>query len=79
MSPNAQIPNLPNLNKSVIERAKERMIETVWSIIVHLGSLLLTFYSLCILCDEHLVPAVEVFIKQFQVPEEVAGEMLSCF
>jgi hypothetical protein len=40
---------------------------------MNLGTLLLTFYSLCIMCDEHLVPAVEVFIKQFQVPEEVAG------
>jgi hypothetical protein len=39
----------------------------------HLSNLLVTFYSLCIMCDEHLVPAVEVFIKQFQVPEEVAG------
>jgi hypothetical protein len=35
--------------------------------------LLLTFYTLCIICDEYLVPAVEVFIKQFKVPEEVAG------
>lgn len=45
----------------------------ILSLFMNLGTLLLTFYSLCIMCDEHLVPAVEVFIKQFQVPEEVAG------
>lgn len=39
--------------------------------------LLLTFYTLCIICDEYLVPAVEVFIKQFKVPEEVAGIRLT--
>jgi hypothetical protein len=42
--------------------------------------LLVSFFSLCIVCDEHLVPAVEVFIVQFEVPEEVAGMTLpSCF
>lgn len=39
------------------------------------SALLLSFFSLCIVCDEHLVPAVEVFIVQFQVPEEVAGKL----
>jgi hypothetical protein len=39
-------------------------------------ALLVSFFSLCIVCDEHLVPAVEVFIVQFEVPEEVAG---TCF
>lgn len=42
-------------------------------VIVHLFGLLVTFYSLCILCDEHLIPTVDVFIKQFELPEEVAG------
>ena len=36
-------------------------------------ALILSFFCLCIVCDEHLVPAVEVFIVQFHVPEEVAG------
>jgi Ca2+/Na+ antiporter len=49
----------------------------ILSAVVHLGGLLTTFFTLCILCDEHLIPAVEVFIVQFQVPEEVAGEYLS--
>lgn len=37
-------------------------------------ALIWTFYVLCLLCDEHLVPAVDIFIKQFEVPEEVAGK-----
>lgn len=49
------------------------MLAFLVSSILHLSGLLLTFSTLCILCDEKLVPAVEVFIKQFQVPEEVAG------
>lgn len=43
---------------------------------VHFVLLILTFYTLCIICDEYLVPAVEVFIKQFKVPEEVAGKLV---
>jgi hypothetical protein len=39
-------------------------------------ALLWIFYALCILCDDHLVPAVDVFIKQFEVPEEVAGRFI---
>ena len=39
-------------------------------------ALVVSFFSLCIVCDEHLVPAVEVFIVQFEVPEEVAGKIV---
>eukprot|EP01032_Pedospumella_encystans_P008055 gene8055-9602_t len=42
-------------------------------------ALLVSFFALCIVCDEHLVPAVEVFIVQFQVPEEVAAVTLVAF
>lgn len=48
-------------------------------LLLHLLGLIWTFYGLCILCDEHLVPAVDVFIKQFQVPEEVAAVTLVAF
>lgn len=51
------------------------MFEVLSSVLFHLSTFVVTFYSLCILCDEHLVPAVEVFIKQFEVPEEVAGKV----
>lgn len=44
------------------------------SILTHLVALVFTFNALCILCDDYLIPAVEVFIEQFQVPEEVAGK-----
>lgn len=47
--------------------------------LLHLLGLIWTFYALCILCDEHLVPAVDVFIKQFEVPEEVAGKLSNPF
>jgi hypothetical protein len=48
-------------------------------IIVCIAGLIVVFASLCIVCDEHLVPAVEVFIKQFNVPEEVSkSRIYSC-
>ncbi|KAJ1444124.1 hypothetical protein B484DRAFT_388986, partial [Ochromonadaceae sp. CCMP2298] len=42
-------------------------------------ALLASFLSLCVVCDEHLVPCVEVFIVQFQMPEEVAAVTLVAF
>lgn len=32
-----------------------------------------------LVCDNHLVPTVEVFIKQFEVPETVAAVTLVAF
>ena len=43
------------------------------SIIVYFIGLLVSFISLCIICDDYLIPSVEVFIIQFRIPEEVAG------
>ena len=37
-----------------------------------LGFILL-FYAASIICDEYLVPAVEIFIVQFKIPEELAA------
>ena len=48
-------------------------------VIISLALLVLVFASLCIVCDEHLIPAVDVFIKQFDVPEEVAAVTLVAF
>lgn len=31
------------------------------------------FYAVCVICDEHLVPCVEVFIKIYNIPEEMAA------
>ena len=39
----------------------------------------LTFYSVCIVCEDFLVPAIEVFIDQFKIPEDVAGVTLIAF
>lgn len=38
-----------------------------------------TFYTLFLVCDEHLVPCVEVFIKIYSVPEEIAAVTLVAF
>lgn len=43
-------------------------------VLVHFLIFIFIFYTLCIVCDEHLVVAVEIIIEQFQVPEEVAGD-----
>ena len=48
-------------------------------IIVSLAGLLVVFAAVCIVCDEHLVPAVEVFIREYQMPEEVAAVTLVAF
>jgi Ca2+/Na+ antiporter len=50
----------------------------VISILTHLLALSGVFFTLCVLCDDHLVPTVELFIVQFQVPEEVAGQFMHC-
>jgi Ca2+/Na+ antiporter len=42
-------------------------------------ALSLIFYAVCKVCDSHLVPAIEVFIKQYMIPEEVAGVTLIAF
>lgn len=44
-------------------------------IISYFFALICSFFALCIVCDEHLIPTIEVFIIQFQIPEEVAGSI----
>lgn len=50
----------------------------IWLLLIILG-LIIVFYCICILCDEHLVPTIEVFIEQFRIPEEVAAVTLVAF
>jgi Ca2+/Na+ antiporter len=52
---------------------------SVCTILFSLQGLLLTFYTIMLVCDNHLVPTVEVFIKQFEVPETVAAVTLVAF
>ena len=42
-------------------------------------ALLAVFLCICVVCDRHLVPAVEVIIEQFDVPEEIAAVTLIAF
>ena len=44
------------------------------SLLLYFFILFIVFYAICVYCDEYLVPCVEVFIKSYQIPEEVAGE-----
>lgn len=39
----------------------------------------LTFFAVCVVCDDFLVPAIDVFIDQFKIPEDVAGVTLVAF
>lgn len=47
--------------------------------LLSIAGMALTFFAMCIVCDEHLVPAIEVFIEQFNIPEDVAGVTLIAF
>ena len=42
-------------------------------VLFNLLLLSLTFYSIFIICEHHLVEVVDVFIKKFQVPEGLAA------
>ncbi len=48
-------------------------------IILSLLGLAFVFNSICIVCDDYLVVAIEVLICDFKLPEEVAGVTLVAF
>jgi len=55
-----------------------------WAVSVFLTAfssvgLVATFYAVCVVCDGHLVPAVEVFIQQLRIPEDIAGVTFVAF
>jgi Ca2+/Na+ antiporter len=47
--------------------------------LLSLASMSLTFFAMCTVCDNHLVPAIEVFIDQFNLPEDIAGVTFVAF
>lgn len=55
------------------------LYETVMWICLLVLCLIIIFYCVCILCDDHLVPAIDVIIQQFKIPEEVAAVTLVAF
>ena len=55
------------------------MLLVACSLFLIFGGMALTFYAVCIVCDDHLVPAIEIFITQFNIPEDVAGVTLIAF
>ena len=42
-------------------------------------ALFIAFCCVCIVCEQRLVPAVEVFIKEYAIPEELAAVTLIAF
>jgi Ca2+/Na+ antiporter len=42
-------------------------------------ALVFVFLCICVVCDKHLVPAVETIIEEFDVPEEIAAVTLIAF
>jgi hypothetical protein len=42
-------------------------------------ALVFVFLCICVVCDQHLVPAVETIIEEFDVPEEIAAVTLIAF
>lgn len=42
-------------------------------------ALVVVFLCICVVCDRHLVPAVEIIIEEFDVPEEIAAVTLIAF
>lgn len=42
-------------------------------------ALIFVFLCICVVCDRHLVPAVETIIEEFDVPEEIAAVTLIAF
>jgi len=54
------------------------LAEVVLTWVSSLG-LVAAFYAVCVVCDGHLVPAVEVFIQQLRIPEDIAGVTLVAF
>lgn len=52
--------------------------EYILAVIVLVG-LVCVFYTVSLLCDEHLVPAIDVLIRQYNIPEEVAAVTLIAF
>ena len=55
------------------------MLTSLLIILVTLLSLALVFFSIFTICEEHLVVAIEVFIIQYKVPEELAAVTLVAF
>ena len=49
------------------------------SLVLLSSALLLIFYLIFCITDNHLVPTIEVFIKQFEIPETVAAVTLVAF
>lgn len=48
-------------------------------LLLRLTGLIVSFVSICTICEERLVPSVEIFIKEYNIPEELAAVTLVAF
>jgi Ca2+/Na+ antiporter len=44
-----------------------------------MAAMSMTFFAVCNVCDEYLVPSIQIFIEQFNIPEDVAGVTFIAF
>ena len=52
---------------------------TVSLFVINLAVLLLCFLALAIICDDYLVPPIELFCEKYNIPDEAAGASFLAF
>ena len=55
------------------------LIATIFVVGMAAAGMGITFFAVCVVCDDFLVPSIDVFIDQFKIPEDVAGVTLVAF
>ena len=55
------------------------VVGLIFVVVAVIIGMAVTFFSVCVVCDDFLVPAIDVFIDQFKIPEDVAGVTLVAF
>lgn len=51
----------------------------IWGILLQMITLLYAFLGLAIICDDHLVPALDTLVAVWQIPDDVAGATFMAF
>lgn len=71
-----------NAQNTFLSSAVFMMFEDMSDVVILIGALfglIAVFVCICVVCDVHLVPAVETVIEEFDVPEEIAAVTLIAF
>lgn len=51
----------------------------IWGILLQMITMLYAFLGLAIICDDHLVPALDTLVAVWQIPDDVAGATFMAF